>query len=185
MLRKEGHVVTEAGDLATARQCLANESCDVVVADQRLPDGEGLSLVQHCRAMDPSPPVIMLTAYASVDLAVAALREGAFDFLTKPFNPGVVRGAVNRASDRVALLRENSRLKEEVSRLSGPGALVGQSPAMARLREMIERVAQAQATVLITGETGTGKELVARAIHEMSPRADKPFLAVNCAAVTE
>jgi len=185
LLRRDGHEVREAANLAEARRLLEAETHDVVLTDQRLPDGEGLSLVPVCRCLDPAPPVILLTAYASLDLAVAALREGAFDFLTKPFNPGVVRGAITRAAEHMALTRENARLRDLVDRLSGPAALVGVSPAMEALRALVARVAPAQATVLITGETGTGKELVARAIHDTSPRADRPFLAVNCAAVPE
>ncbi|MBI1319096.1 MAG: response regulator [Candidatus Hydrogenedens sp.] len=185
LLQKDGHVVDQAQDLAAARRILAAEACDLVLADQRLPDGEGLALVPECRAMEPPVPVILLTAYASIDLAVSALREGAFDFLTKPFNPGVLRGAVHRAFEHVSLLRENLRLKNELVRLNATGDLVGRSPAMTRLRELIGRVAPASATVLITGETGTGKELVARAIHQSSARSSKPLLIVNCAAVAE
>lgn len=185
LLGKDGYTVLEASDMASARALLEKDTCDLVLADQRLPDGEGLNLVSECHALDPPLPIILLTAYASVDLAVAALREGAFDFLTKPFNPDVVRSAVRRAFDHVTLLRENTRLKDEVTRLSESGPLVGQSAAMAQVRELIARVAPAHATVLITGETGTGKELVARELHRASTRAAKPFLAVNCAAVAE
>jgi DNA-binding NtrC family response regulator len=185
LLNKDGHTVLEAATVSNARSLLAEDACDLLLADQRLPDGTGLDLVSHCKTMEPALPVILLTAYASIDLAVAALREGAFDFLTKPFNPDVVRGAVRRAFEHITLVRENSQLKHEVSCLRDNSTLIGNSPAMAQVRDWIARVAPTQATVLITGETGTGKELVAREIHRASPRARKPFLAVNCAAVSE
>jgi DNA-binding NtrC family response regulator len=122
---------------------------------------------------------------ASIELAVESMRKGAFDFLTKPFQPEVVRATVRRACERTGLLRENIRLKDAVVRLEGAADIYGESPAMHDVRERIARVAPTHVTVLITGETGTGKEVVARAIHRNSPRATKPFIAVNCAAFTE
>ena len=130
-------------------------------------------------------PVILLTAVATIELAVESMRHGAFDFLTKPFQPEVVRATVRRACERTRLLRENILLKDAVVRLEGASEIYGESQAMRDVRERIARVAPTNATVLITGETGTGKELVARAIHRNSPRASKPFVAVNCAAFTE
>ena len=185
LLTRSQHEVTEADGLKSARKLLLSRSWDVVLTDQRLGDGEGIDLVATCAEIDLSPPVIMLTAFGSVDLAVHAMRQGAFDFITKPFDPDVIVAAVNRACLHAALLRDNIRLRDEVIRLSGFDGLVGDSLSMSELRDMLHRVAVTDATVLITGETGTGKELVARAIHRSSRRVDSPFVAVNCAALPE
>ena len=129
--------------------------------------------------------VIFLTAFATVELAVESMRQGAFDFITKPFQPEVVKATVARACEHTELLRENGLLRLTIERLEGSAEIFGSSPAILAVRETIARVAPTNATVLITGETGTGKELVARAIHKSSARAQKPFVPVNCAAFTE
>jgi DNA-binding NtrC family response regulator len=184
-LRQDQHAVSEAGGVEEAQRALAANDFDVVVTDQRMPDGEGLAVLAHARESDPTIPVIILTAVASVELAVESMRQGAFDFLTKPFQPEVVRATVRRACERTRLLRENILLKDAVVRLEGASEIYGESQAIRDLRQCVARVAPTNATVLITGETGTGKELVARSIHRNSPRAQKPFVAVNCAAFTE
>jgi two-component system response regulator HydG len=185
ILGEDGHVAVEAGGVSEARRLLATRPFDLVITDQKMPDGEGLSLVASAREADPALPVVIITAFATVELAVAALKEGAFDFITKPFVAETVRAVVRRASERSALVRENANLKGAVRHLRGGTELVGESPAMRRVRELIARVGPTGATVLITGETGVGKELVARALHEVSSRALHPFVPVNCAAVTE
>jgi DNA-binding NtrC family response regulator len=168
-----------------AQRSLAANDYDAVITDQKMADGEGLSVLASARESDPTLPVIILTAVATIELAVETMRSGAFDFLTKPFQPEVVRATVQRACERARLVRENILLKDAVVRLEGTSEIYGDSPAMRDVRERIARVAPTNATVLITGETGTGKEVVARAIHRNSPRASKPFVAVNCAAFTE
>lgn len=182
LLREEGHDVIEAAGVREALKRLGGSALDLVITDQKMPDGEGLEVLSAARRSDPTLPVLFLTAFASIELAVEAMRNGAFDFVTKPFVPEVVRAAVRRACERAELLRENERLKTEVRRLGRPGLLLGESAAMRAVRESIARAAPTNATVLIMGETGTGKELVARAIHEQSPRAQGTFVAVNCAA---
>jgi DNA-binding NtrC family response regulator len=184
-LRQDQHQIWEAGGVEEAQRSLAANDFDVVITDQKMPDGEGLVVLNSAREIDSTLPVILLTAVATIELAVESMRQGAFDFITKPFQPEVVRGAVRRACERTRLLRENILLKDAVVRLEGTSEIYGDSPAMLEVRDRIGRVAPTHATVLITGETGTGKELVARAIHRNSPRAGKPFIAVNCAAFTE
>jgi len=184
-LRQDQHQIWEAAGVEEAQRSLAANDFDVVVTDQKMPDGEGLTVLASARETDPTLPVILLTAVASIELAVESMRNGAFDFLTKPFQPEVVRATVRRACERTRLVRENILLKDAVVRLEGTSEIYGDSPAMHEVRERIARVAPTHATVLITGETGTGKEVVARAIHRNSPRASKPFVAVNCAAFTE
>jgi DNA-binding NtrC family response regulator len=184
-LRLDQHQIWEAGGVDEAKRSLASNDFDVVITDQKMPDGEGLSVLGSAHENDPTLPVIILTAVATIELAVEAMRSGAFDFLTKPFQPEVVRATVQRAYERTRLLRENILLKDAVVRLEGASEIYGDSPAMYDVRERITRVAPTNATVLITGETGTGKEVVARAIHRNSPRSTKPFVAVNCAAFTE
>lgn len=184
-LRQDQHQIWEASGVEEAQHSLAANDFDVVVTDQKMPDGEGLTVLSSAHENDATLSVIVLTAVASIELAVESMRSGAFDFLTKPFQPEVVRATVRRACERTRLLRENILLKDAVVRLEGASEIYGDSASMQEVRERISRVAPTNATVLITGETGTGKELVARAIHRNSPRSTKPFIAVNCAAFTE
>ena len=184
-LRQDQHEIFEAEGVQDAQRTLAANSFDVVITDQRMPDGEGLTVLASAHEADSTTSVIVLTAVATIELAVESMRQGAFDFLTKPFQPDVVRATVRRACERTRLLRENVLLKDTVVRLEGASEIYGESELIQAVRERIARVAPTNATVLITGETGTGKELVARAVHRNSPRARKPFVAVNCAAFTE
>src|ERR1035437_125627 len=184
-LRRDSHVLVEASGAAQALGLLAREDFDVILTDQKMPDGSGLDILRAVQEDDPTTSVIFLTAVGTLELAVESMRQGAFDFLTKPFVPDVVRAAVRRAGERTLLMRENAVLKSAVRKLEGADDILGDSPAIRAMREFIRRVAGTNTTVLITGETGTGKELVARAIHRNSLRAGKPFIAINCAAVTE
>jgi DNA-binding NtrC family response regulator len=184
-LQLDGHSVIEARGVAAAKKAIAENEYDVVITDHKMPDGSGLDVLKLVQQDDPTASVIFLTAVGSIELAVESFRSGAFDFLTKPFLPEVIRATASRAEEHTRLLRENSRLKYAVLRLEGMSEIIGNSPGIARVREAIGRVAPTNATVLIIGETGTGKELVARSIHRCSSRAEKPFQAVNCAAFAE
>jgi len=184
-LHRDSHVVVEASGATEAVALMGQEDFDVVVTDHKMPDGSGLDVLRAAQEDDPTTSVIFLTAVGTLELAVESMRQGAFDFLTKPFIPDVVRAAIRRASQHTALLRENAVLKKEMRKLEGADDILGHCPEVQAVRDIVARVAGTNSTVLITGETGTGKELVARAIHRNSLRAHKPFIAINCAAVTE
>jgi DNA-binding NtrC family response regulator len=185
ILTEDGHEVLEAAGVSSARAQVATLPLDLVLTDQKMPDGNGLDLLATCVATAPGVPVVLVTAYASVELAVTAMRAGAFDVLPKPFDPDQVSAVVRRALEHARLLRENARLRDQLDRLSGTREIIGSSPPMVALRERMARVAPTDATVLIVGETGSGKELVARALHDMSSRARGAFIAVNCAGFSE
>jgi len=184
-LQQDGHAVFEAGGVEEARKKIASGEYEAVITDQKMPDGTGLDVLRLVQQDDPTVSVVFLTAVGSIELAVESMRGGAFDFLTKPFLPEALRATAHRATDHTQLLRENIRLRNAVVRLERSAEIVGRSAGIQIVRDQIARVAGTDATVLITGETGTGKELVARAIHKSSARAAKPFIAVNCAALSE
>lgn len=185
ILLEQNHEVTEAVGLKNALEILGSTQFDLVITDKKMPDGDGFEILAFVRENEPSLPVVMLTAFATIELAVEAMHLGAFDFISKPFVPEVVTAVVRRATERTKLWRENELLREEAKRFAFASEILGESKQIAELKEKIARVAPTNATVLITGETGTGKELTARAIHKGSLRKNENFLAVNCAAVSE
>ena len=163
-----------ARNLKEARDCLARERFDLCLTDMRLPDGTGMELVQYMQQRHPQVPVAMITAYGSLDTAINALKAGAFDYLTKPVDLPRLRELVNTA---LRLQQASSNEKAVDSRL------IGDSPPMKALRKQIDKLARSQAPVYISGESGSGKELVARQIHDLGPRAERPFVPVNCGAI--
>ena len=173
-LGRMGLRVDTAADLSSARAQLASDKYDLCLTDMRLPDGTGLDLVSHISQRHPETPVAMITAHGNVEAAVSALKAGAFDFVTKPVDLSVLRRLVQNALD----LGEQRRLSQPAS-----SRLIGDSPRMQQLRATISKVARSQAPVYISGESGVGKELVARLIHEQGARAGAPFVPVNCGAI--
>ncbi len=181
-LTDAGYETLQAGDLQSASRAIDTGSADIILLDVVLPDGSGLSLLDRLALENPSPPVILITAFGEVDLAVEAMKKGAQDFLQKPLDLGRLRQAVERAREVVALRRELALLRRSQDHVEW---VVGDTPAMQRIVAEAQRAAAASVSVLITGETGTGKEVLAQAIRSMSPRADKPFVPVNCAALPD
>jgi len=184
LLAAEGYEVVAAGDAASAVARL-EEPVDVVLCDVRMPGMDGLELLPELIRRLPGAPVLLMSAYGSGDLAVEALKRGAFDYLAKPFQPSEVLLAIKKARERERLRRTNALLQREVSRAVGERPIVAASPPMIDLLEILERAAEYKATVLLTGESGTGKEVLARAIHAQSGRRNQAFVAVNCAAIPE
>ena len=183
--RRDGYRTGTAKDATEALTRLQDGHWDVVLLDIKLPGVDGLELQRRLHALDPELVVIMITAYASVETAVQALKEGAFDYVTKPVDPDELSRLVRRATEKRRLVAENAQLRQKVEQLVTPSAIVGESPQMGKVLEMVHSVAQTDATVLIRGESGTGKELIARAIHAGSKRRYFPIVAVNCGAIPE
>lgn len=185
ILEGAGHNIAEASGVTSALEQIKSSQFDLVICDKKMPDGDGFDVLKFCGEHEPGLPVVILTALATVELAVEAMHAGAFDFISKPFIPEVVTAVAERATERTRLLRENETLKEEARRFAFADEILGISPAVQELKDRIAKVAPTSATVLITGETGTGKELAARAVHRGSSRANETFLAVNCSALSE
>jgi len=183
--RSEGYEVVTAGDVQSALLHLEGNDFDVVVSDIQMPDGTGIDLLEAVREGSPETVVIMITAFASTETAIAAMKQGAYDYITKPFKVDEIRVVIEKALEKQLLASENKRLKSELRDQVRDRSIVGNSPAMQPIFEMIARVANTKANVLITGESGTGKELVARGIHEGGDRAGKAFIVINCAAIPE
>jgi len=185
MLGKEGYECHTLSDSTLFVPKMNLVQPHVLLLDLRMPGADGMQVLAEALAADPALPVIIMTAYATVASAVQAIREGAFDYIAKPFSRDQLSVAIARAQRYRALGDQTRALRQQVTRASPLGSLVGASPAVERLLEDVARVAPAEADVLITGESGTGKELVARSIHALSPRSRKPFIPVDCAALPE
>jgi DNA-binding NtrC family response regulator len=184
-LERAGYTVEEAPDGNTAIDKIRGRRYLLVLSDLKLPGNSGLDVLREARRMDPTLPVILVTAYGSVEEAVTAMKEGAFDFIQKPVDLDHLKLLLERAARQQELLRENLLLREEYAARYGFPRIVGEHPTMKEASHMTQRVAATDSTVLLLGESGTGKELFARAIHHLSPRAEHPFVALNCAAIPE
>jgi two-component system response regulator PilR (NtrC family) len=183
--RSEGYEVVTAGDLDSALIHLENDDLDVVITDIQMPGGSGLDLLHAVHEISPETVVIMITAFASTETAISAMKEGAYDYVTKPFKVDELRIVVEKALEKKLLSSENRRLRKELKSHNRDRMMIGNSAPIQRVFELIEQVSDSTANVLISGESGTGKEIVARSIHQTGPRSERPFVAVNCAAIPE
>ena len=185
LLRGEGYTVETAADGFKALPKLDDLNPDLVLTDLKMPGMDGLDLMRKARERDPERPVVVMTAFGAVDTAVAAMREGAADYLTKPLNFDELTLVLERTLERRRLRAEAGQLRERLAERHSIKNIVGESPPMQKVFDLVRQVAPSRASVLITGESGTGKELVAAALHEQSPRAAAPFVKLHCAALAE
>jgi two-component system, NtrC family, response regulator AtoC len=185
ILQAEGHTVRAASDGAAALERLAEAPADLIICDVRMPGLDGLRFLERYKEMGGTALVIMMSAYGDDEAALEAIRRGAYDFIAKPFRADQVLLVVRKAIEREGLRREVAQLHDELVALRAPSGIVGRSPKIAQAIALADKVARHPSTVLVTGESGTGKELIARHIHDASPRASRPFVAVNCAAIPE
>jgi two-component system response regulator HydG len=184
-LRREGFQVVAAEDGTAALEALRRGRVDLLIADLRMPGLDGLDLLRAVKLIAPETEVIVLTGHGTVEEAVDAMKEGAYDFLTKPFDRAPLIRVVRQALERRALILENRSLQRRLDALAEAGDVIGESPAIRAVLALVRQVAPTSATVLIQGESGTGKELVTRALHDLSHRRGRPFVRVNCAALPE
>jgi len=184
VLEKAGYRVVEAADGAAALAILEGEPFDLVLCDIRMPEMDGLAFLDQVAARKLPVTLIMMSAYGSIDTAIECMKRGAYDYISKPFKPDEVILTLRKAEERLRLRRENDRLRDELATVSPPSGIVSVSASMEQVLKMVRQVAVSSSPVLITGETGTGKELVARALHNEGERKDRPFIAVNCSAIS-
>ena len=185
ILKDEGYEVFTANSGLAGLPIVYSTDLDLVLSDMKMPGMDGIAFLEKIKEYNKELPVILITAYAEVEKAVEAMRLGAFTYLAKPFSNQQLLAGVRKAIEHYGLIREIRRLRDEATPRSGFGGMIGKSPSMRAVYQLIEKVAPTPSSVLITGESGTGKELVARAIHNHSPRRDAPFISVNCAALSE
>jgi two-component system, NtrC family, response regulator PilR len=185
MLKKEGYKVSLASNGEDVAKLVENDLFDLVLLDIRMPKLDGISALKKIKANTPETIVIMITAYASADTAIKAMKEGAYDYITKPFKVDEIKLIIKNALEKKNLQKENILLKQAVRDRFHFGNIIGQSPKMVALYDLLEKVSPTKTNILVTGESGTGKELVAKAIHYNSPRKEKPFVTLNCGAIPE
>ena len=184
-LALDDHVVVTAPDGKAAAKLLDERGFDLVITDLKMPGGSGLDLLDGVKAARPDTQVVVMTAFATAETAIAAMKRGAYDYLTKPFKVDEIQLVVAKALEHRALVAENRVLRHRVGERRGPQEILGSSPAIEEVRRLVQKVAPTRTTVLVTGESGTGKEVVARAIHVRGGRQAQPFVAINCGAIPE
>ncbi len=185
ILHREGYQTVDVPGGREALERLKSEEFDLILTDLKMQGMSGMELLEDVLAQDPEQCIIIMTAHGTIDSAVEAMRKGAFDYLEKPLEREDLLLTLQRAFERIMLLRENRALHKKLEESQGVPAIIGEHPKIKEIFRIINKIAPTTSTVLIYGESGTGKELVARAIHERSPRQDKPFFAINCAAIPE
>ena len=181
----EGHNVRTARDGREGVRMLAEEQTDLIISDVKMPDMDGIALLRAAHETAPDIGFVLMTAFANVETAREAFKLGADDFVQKPFDVDELKLIVKKTLEKQSLVRENHAFRRAQRDRGNLSNIIGRSDKMQAVFQMIETVAEVQSTILITGESGTGKELVARAIHDCSPRAEKPFISINCGAFTE
>ena len=183
LLQRWGYDVDQTADGHGALKIAAESHPDVIISDLVMPKLDGLALVRALREEQPDTPVVIITGKGTIDAAVEAVREGVFDFVEKPLDPARLKVILQRALEKKETLHEMQVLRRRLGQVDSGVGLIGHSPPMRRAMELMEKVAPSKASVVITGQSGTGKEMIARAIHQLSPRRDKPFIAINCSAI--
>src|SRR5437764_6984396 len=184
LLQRWGYDVEQTGDGHDALKLAAELHPDVIISDLVMPKLDGLALTRALREETPETPVIIITGKGTIDAAVEAVREGVFDFVEKPLDPARLKVILQRALEKRETEHEMHVLRRRLGQVDSAGVgIIGASPAMRKVMDLVEKVAPSKASVVITGQSGTGKEMVARAIHQLSPRKDKPFIAINCSAI--
>jgi len=183
VLEKEGYEVIDAPDAETGLTTLLREEADVALCDIRMPGMDGLGFLREISQMKINPTIIMMSAYGSIDMALECMKHGAYDYISKPFKPDEVVLTIRKAEERLRLLRENTLLNNQLRTRKSHRNIAYKSKLMANVMALVAQAADVRSSVLVTGETGTGKELVARALHEEGSRRDEPFIAVNCSAI--
>ena len=185
LLGPEGYEILTADNARDATRLIRDSDLDLVITDMKMPGTTGMELLEESKKTKPDLPIIMMTAYGTIEMAVEAMKKRAYDYITKPFQNEELKLTVKKALENYRLIKENRFLSEALSDRYRYGNIIGKSKAMLEIYDLISKVAQSRASVLITGASGTGKELIAKAIHYDSPRKDRPFISINCGALTE
>ncbi|MBL7217742.1 MAG: sigma-54-dependent Fis family transcriptional regulator, partial [Desulfobacteraceae bacterium] len=185
LLGEEGYEIVTANDAKAALATVREADLDLIITDMKMPGMSGMELLEQCKKMKPELPVIMMTAFGTIEMAVEAMKKHAYDYIEKPFKNEELKQTIKKALENYRLIKENRLLTEALSDRYRYANIIGKSKSVLKIYDLIDKVSQSKASVLITGSSGTGKELVARAIHYQGTRRDRPFISINCGALTE